>query len=82
MAEGGGLLNRYTALKPYREFESLPHRIYKLAYPCGMLDLDTGGEIRTAEGVGEPCLAGRQVPAKLVKKLVKASLKAMKDRSK
>ena len=26
MAEGGGLLNRYTALKPYRGFESHPLR--------------------------------------------------------
>lgn len=26
MAEGGGLLNRYTVVKPYRGFESLRHR--------------------------------------------------------
>ena len=37
MAEGGGLLNRYTALKPYRGFESLRLRQLLLIYSCGAL---------------------------------------------
>jgi hypothetical protein len=34
VAEGGGLLNRYTALKPYRGFESHPLRHPPVANPA------------------------------------------------
>jgi hypothetical protein len=32
LAEGGGLLNRYTAQKPYRGFESLPLLCARLSW--------------------------------------------------
>ena len=43
MAEGGGLLNRYTALKPYRGFESL--RLRQIALCRSTLDFIMGGQI-------------------------------------
>ena len=39
MAEGGGLLNRYRVVKPYRGFESLRLRHRSLAIPNLALEL-------------------------------------------
>ena len=37
MAEGSGLLNRYTVESPYRGFESLPLRFVQDYHFCGRL---------------------------------------------
>ena len=53
MAEGGGLLNRYRVVKPYRGFESLSLRHYKGALMGAFIML---GEDVTKRMIWDKCI--------------------------